>query len=106
MKGRKETVAQETMEAMEGAKQAQNMEREITFPDPCVYCGPSVQGVAKQYTVYTGGNVPGPLRDFVQQHPAARGLVVAIGRFAKMRQRLETPGTAEAMLFQKVKSEL
>ena len=51
MKGRKETVAQETMEAMEGAKQEQNMEREITFPDPCVYCGPSVKGVAKQYTV-------------------------------------------------------
>ena len=106
MKGRKETVAQETMEAMEGAKQEQNMEREITFPDPCVYCGPSVKGVAKQYTVYTGGNVPGPMRDFVNHHPAARGLVDAIGRFAKMPQRLETPGTAEAMLFQKVKSDL
>ena len=61
--GTRNTMRTGTMEAMEGAKQEQNMEREITFPDPCVYCGPSVKGVAKQYTVYTGGNVPGPLRD-------------------------------------------
>ena len=25
---------------------------------PCVYCGPSVRGVARQYTVYASGNTP------------------------------------------------
>lgn len=107
MKTRKEPENPEIVETAEVAEApGAEPKEEITFPENCVYCGPSVKGVAKQYTVYTGGNIPAPLRDFVQQHPAARGLVVAIGRFAKMRQRLETPGTAEAMLFQKVKSEL
>lgn len=106
MKEKKEAVAPETVEAVGTANQKQNMERKITFPDRCVYCGPSIKGVAKQYTVYTGGNIPAPLRDFIRQHPAARGMVVAAERFAKMRERLETPGTAEALLFQQVKSEL
>ena len=106
MKEKKEAVAPETVEAVGTTSQEQNMEQEITFPDPCVYCGPSVKGVAKQYTVYTGGNVPLQLRNFVRQHPAAKGLVTTIGRFAKMRERLETPGTAEALLFQKIKAEL
>ena len=100
MKAKKES------EIMETATQDRQPEKEFTFPDPCVYCGPSVKGVAKQYTVYTGGGVPKALRDFVQQHPAARGLVTTIGRFAKVRERLETPGTAENLLFRQVKSEL
>ena len=100
MKAKKES------EIMEAAPQEQQPEKEFTFPDPCVYCGPSVKGVAKQYTVYTGGMVPQALRDFVRQHPAARGLVTTAGRFPRMRERLETLGTAEALLFQQVKSEL
>lgn len=106
MKEKKEAVAPETVEAVGTASQEQNMEQEITFPDPCVYCGPSVKGVAKQYTPYIGGYVPTQLRDFIRQHPAARGLVTTIDNFAKMRERLETPGTAETLLFQRVKSEL
>ncbi len=105
MKTKKEIDAPEVVGAVETTGQEPKAEPEITFPDPCVYCGPSVKGVAKQYTVYAGGNVPAPLRDFVRKHPAAKGLIVTIGRFAKMRERLETPGTAEALLFKKIKSE-
>lgn len=75
------------------------------FPNPCVYCGPSVRGVARQYTTYQGG-VPDALKEFVKEHPAARGLIVPAGKFASVRRRLETPGTAEFIAFKRVKAEL
>lgn len=75
------------------------------LPDPCVYCGPSVRGVARQFTVYTGG-IPDALKEFIREHRAAKGLLVGVERFAQVRTRLETPGTAEAILFGKVRSEL
>jgi len=75
------------------------------LPSPCVYCGPSVRGVARQYTVYSAG-IPDVLKEFIQEHPSARGLLVSTERFAQVRVRLETSGTAEYILFQKVRSEL
>lgn len=93
-------------EVMELSQQEPETAKEFVFPDPCVYCGPSVKGVAKQYTVYTGGLVPKPLRDFVRQYPAVKGLIVPVGRFAKVRERLEQKGTPEAILYQTVRSKL
>ncbi len=76
------------------------------LPSPCVYCGPTVRGVARQYTTYQGGGIPDELREFIKAHPAARGLLVSTAKFASVRKRLDTPGTAEAILFKKVKSQL
>lgn len=73
---------------------------------PCVYCGPSVRGIAHQFTVYPNGELPETLREFMKEHPAAAGLVVDIDRFAEVRRRIETPGTAEYILSNKIKSEL
>ena len=75
------------------------------LPNPCVYCGPSVRGVARQYTTYQGG-IPDPLKEFIKEHPAARGLIVPASRFAIVRKRLETRGTAESIIYKKVKDEL
>ena len=38
---------------------------------PVVYCGPTVRGVAKQYTVFSGG-IPEALEDFSERHPEVR----------------------------------
>ena len=46
------------------------------------------------------------LEAFLQAHPAAKGLVVNVERFAQVRSNLSRSGTAEAILFQKIKSEL
>lgn len=73
--------------------------------EPIVYCGPSVRGVARQYTVYAG-NIPGELEAFMKAHPAAKGLLVRVSRFAQVRSNLGKSGTAEAILYQKIKSEL
>lgn len=92
----------------EAEQTAPEPERDLfaNLPDPCVYCGPSVKNVARQYTTYQGGGIPDALRDFIKAHPAARGLITSTGKFAAMRKRLETPGTAEAILYKSVKSEL
>lgn len=80
---------------------------EATAPKtPCVYCGPSVRGVARQYTVYASGNTPATLDEFVKQHPAAKNLLVPVERFAQTRKALETAGTAESILYNKIKNEL
>lgn len=72
---------------------------------PQVYCGPTVRGVAKQYTVYSG-EIPVELANFIQKHPEAAGLVVPVEKFAQTRKRMETAGTVEAILYHKIKSEL
>lgn len=72
---------------------------------PCVYCGPSVRGVVKQYTVFAGG-IPEPLQAFIDSHPEAKALLVAVDRFAETRKKMETAGTAESILYHKIKSEL
>ena len=95
-----ETETKKTAGAAENA-----MKEELRFPSPCVYCGPSVRGVARQYTTYVGG-VPEPLKAFVREHPAAKGLMVSVSRFPKVRENLNRAGTAEAILFKKIKSEL
>lgn len=73
-----------------------------SLPNPCVYCGPTVLGVARQYTTYQGG-IPDALREFIKEHREARRLIVSTAQFPTMRRRLDTPGTAEAELYRKVK---
>ena len=88
-------------------KTAQEQERDefADIPNPCVYCGPSVRGVARQYTTYQGG-IPKQLKKFVRAHPTVRALIIHTRHFATVRKRLETPGTVEAAIYKKVKSEL
>ena len=73
--------------------------------NPCVYCGPTVRGVARQYTTFQGG-IPDALRDFIREHPEARQLIVSTAQFPAMRRRLDTPGTAEAKLYKRVKEQI
>ncbi len=72
---------------------------------PCVYCGPTVRGVVKQYTVFSG-NIPETLQAFIEKHPEAKALLVAVDCFAETRKRMETAGTAESILYHKIKSEM
>jgi len=70
-----------------------------------VYCGPSVRGVARQYTVYQGG-VPQALAEFGKNHPAVMALTVPLERFAATRTALESKGTAQAALYKQILKEL
>lgn len=99
------TGDQEQTGNQEQTGQEQERDEFADIPNPCVYCGPSVRGVARQYTTYQGG-IPDPLKEFIKEHPAARGLIVPASRFAIVRKRLETRGTAESIIYKKVKDEL
>ena len=46
------------------------------------------------------------MKEFVKEHPAVRGLIVPTEKFAAVRKRLETRGTAEAIIYKRVKDEL
>jgi len=102
-----ETEGQDIPQEPEAAEQLppQELDPFAKIPNPCVYCGPSVRGVARQYTTYQGG-ISDALREFIKAHPKALGLVVSTGGFPSMRKRLETPGTLEANLYKDVKEEL
>ena len=100
-----QTDAQEEQTTQEQTGQEQERDEFADIPNPCVYCGPSVRGVARQYTTYQGG-IPDPLKEFIKEHPAVRGLIVPASRFAIVRKRLETRGTAEFIIYKKVKDEL
>ena len=100
------TPATETQEQAEGTAPAtETPDLFAGIQNPCVYCGPTVRGVARQYTTYMGG-IPEPLKEFVKEHPAVRGLIVPTEKFAAVRKRLETRGTAEAIIYKRVKDEL
>lgn len=102
------TTAPETQEQAEGTATATETQEQDLFAgiqNPCVYCGPTVRGVARQYTTYQGG-IPDTLRDFIKEHPEARQLIVSTAQFPAMRRRLDTPGTEEAELYKAVKAEL
>ena len=79
-------VNETAIPAAETAAETTPTERENTSVTQ-VYCGPTVRGVAKQYTVFHGG-------------------IPDVERFAETRKRLETAGTAETILYGKIKSEL
>ena len=102
------TTTQETAEQEEGTAPAKETpERDILagIQNPCVYCGPTMRGVARQYTTFQGG-IPDALRDFIKEHPEARQLIVSTAQFPAMRKRLDTPGTAEAKLYKRVKEQI
>lgn len=104
--GQPENTAGENEAAEKKRKQEEQIKEFLAkLPDPCVYCGPSVRGVARQYTVYNGG-IPDVVKQFITEHPAAKGLLVSVERFAQVRIKLETRGTAESILFNKVRAEL
>lgn len=70
-----------------------------------VYCGPSVRGVVRQYTVFTG-EISDLLKTFLEQHPIAEGLLVTADQFAETRKALGVKGSAQAILYDKIKKEI
>lgn len=52
-----------------------------------VYCGPSIPGVAKQFTAYTNG-IPKALAEEIVKKPAMEGLVVPLDRLPDAMKQL------------------
>lgn len=70
-----------------------------------VYCGPTIRGVANQYTVFEGG-IPAKLEELAKESAAIKTLIVPLEKFAVTRERVERSGTSENILFKKAQAYL
>lgn len=53
---------------------------------PVVYCGPTIPGVAVQYTTYTNGT-PAALAEAIKEKPVLGGLVVPLDKLPEVRRQ-------------------
>lgn len=67
---------------------------------PVTYCGPTIKGIAPQYTVFVDG-LPDKLKEKVEQVPLLKALIVPLDKLAEMRVKLEQDGTRENILCNK-----
>ena len=68
---------------MTAKKQAKSAAEEGTR----AYCGPTIPGVAKQFTFYRGG-VPEALAEAQKQHPVLGGLIVPLEQLPEAMEQL------------------
>lgn len=54
-----------------------------------IYCGPTIAGIAKQFTVYTNG-IPAALSSKATDIPAISALVISIDELPKAREQLRS----------------
>lgn len=93
------------MNTKESNEMPENVKSVSGKPRVYVYCGPTIRNVAHRGTVYQG-DMPEALRNYINKNPAAAALVVELERFADVRKRIETEGTAENLIYNRIKSEL
>lgn len=67
---------------------------------PVAYCGPTIKGIAPQYTVFVDG-LPEKLKEKVEQVPFLKALIVPLDKLAEMRVKIEQDGTRENILYKK-----
>lgn len=72
-----------------------------TNKKPMVYCGPSIPGGPKQYTVFYG-DVPQAITVLAKTAPAIMALYAPVSNLAAMRTALQTAGSAESVIFASV----
>lgn len=69
------------------------------------YCGPTIKGVAPQYTVFVDG-IPEKLAEIAEEHPVVKALIVPREKLAEMRVKVEQSGTRENLLYKNAVSAL
>lgn len=72
---------------------------------PLVYCGPTIKGVAKQYTSFTDG-IPEALAEKAQAIPAIRALIVPLNALAQTRLALGDKGSTESIILSTIQKSL
>jgi hypothetical protein len=65
--------------------------------EPVVYCGPSIQHVARSFTTYA--ETPEALKAQAEKCPAITALIVPLSKMAETRKAIKTPGTKEAIFY-------
>lgn len=66
---------------------AKKSRQAATETDTVVYCGPSIPGVANQFTAYCNG-VPEGLEERAEAIPAIRGLLIPLDQLPEAMKKL------------------
>ena len=67
---------------------------------PVVYCGPTIPGVAVQYTTYTNGT-PAALTEAIKEKPVLGGLVVPLDKLPEVRRQFHAGAGRYYTLYRK-----
>ena len=67
---------------------------------PVVYCGPTIPGVAVQYTTYTNGT-PTALAEAIKEKPVLGGLVVPLDKLPEVRRQFHAGAGRYYTLYRK-----
>lgn len=67
------------------------------------YCGPTLPGIAVQFTVYSDG-LPEGLQRLAEEMPMIAALIVPVRRLAEVRGELEKPGSAMRRIYEKAEA--
>lgn len=78
-------------------------EQTAAAPETMVYCGPTIRGIAPQYTVFTAG-LPAKLKEKMEEVPIVKALIFPLDKFAEMRAKVEQDGTRENILYKKAEN--
>lgn len=81
-------------------QETQTEQTEVQVQAPVAYCGPTIKGIAPQYTVFVDG-LPEKLKEKVEQVPFLKALIVPLDKLAEMRVKIEQDGTRENILYKK-----
>jgi hypothetical protein len=76
-------------------------ENEKVKNDSVVYCGPSIKGVAQQFTTYTNG-LPKKLKQYSESNNSFKRLIVPINRLVETKKNILIQGTIENLSFNKI----
>ncbi len=72
------------------------------IPETVVYCGPTIKGVAQQFTAYNNG-IPKKLKEYAKSNLSARRLIVPLDKLVQTKKNIMIQGTIENISFNNIK---
>ena len=79
---------------------SKDQKKTTTATGPVVYCGPTIPGVAVQYTTYTNGT-PTALAEAIKEKPVLGGLVVPLDKLPEVRRQFHAGAGRYYTLYRK-----
>lgn len=81
------------------------MNKKTEKAEAVVYCGPTIKGVAHQFTTYPDG-IPAALAEWQKTIPAIGALIVPLRSLTKTRLALGQDGTPEKIIYATIQKSL
>ena len=73
----------------------------MTNNEKVMYLGPTIRGVVRNGTVFSGG-IPKNLSEFTAKNPIANHLIVPLPEIVNTKAALNAEGTVEAIAYQRI----